>query len=262
MGGVEASVAKSVRDPPWMPKHIMHTAIDEMDGSRRDQVVVYEGRGPSVQNAIWTSGAARIAWIDVTRRVKVRVPKNTGWHVHRRAVKHAALGGVTDTTFSCFLVSRFEEDHEWRLFGTGSQSTRRQVVDPTNEGRTVEAPTGQGIPNTTGGLLQWSRRFEKVILTTVYSKVMWAERRLTDVELADVLDLPGTFRKRLKPIQLAKVRGMCVPGKVVVTLLESLHVLVTRKDVAEERLLRGRLRLAQEARNAQPREETCSIPAV
>ena len=60
-------------------------------------------------------------------------------------------------------------------------------------------------------------------MPTVYSKLTWAERRLTDVELADVLDLPGTLRKRLKPAQLAKVREMDVPGKVVVALFESLN---------------------------------------
>ena len=43
VASAEAPVAKSVRDPPWMPKHIMPTVMDELDGSRRDQVVVYEG---------------------------------------------------------------------------------------------------------------------------------------------------------------------------------------------------------------------------
>ena len=86
------------------------------------------------QDAVWTKEVTRIAWIDVTKRGKVRVPKNMGWHVHRRAVRHAALGGVTDATFSCFHVSRFEEDHEWRLLGMGIQSSLRQVVDPTNGG--------------------------------------------------------------------------------------------------------------------------------
>ncbi|KAI2495932.1 hypothetical protein MHU86_18586 [Fragilaria crotonensis] len=74
--------------------------------------------------------------------------------------------------------------------------------------------------------LQWNRRFAKVKVPSVYSKDKWAERRLTDVELADVLDLPGTLRKRLKPSQLAKAREMSVPGKVVVALFESLYALV------------------------------------
>jgi hypothetical protein len=56
---------------------------------------------------------------------------------------------------------------------------------------------------------------------------MWAERRLTDFELADVLDLPVTLRKRLRPTQLGKIRNMAVPGKVVVALFESLNRLIS-----------------------------------
>ena len=67
-------------------------------------------------------------------------------------------------------------------------------------------------------------------MPTVYSKDMWAERRLSDVELADVLDLPGTLRKRLKAAQLAKVRDMSVPGKVVAALFESFKSLISKGD--------------------------------
>ena len=75
--------------------------------------------------------------------------------------------------------------------------------------------------------------FGRVTVPTVYSKDMWAERRLTDVELADVLDLPGTLMKRLKPGQLAKVRAMGVPGKVIVALFESLDALVSENAERE-----------------------------
>ena len=115
-------------------------------------------------------------------------------------------------------MSRLEEDSEWHLVASGIRATLRQVVDPTNGGRTVAAPTEQGLLNSAGGLLDWSRRFAKVIVPTVYLKDTWAERRLTDVEVADVLDLPGTLRKRLKSTQLTAVRGMGVPGKVMVAL--------------------------------------------
>jgi hypothetical protein len=66
-----------------------------------------------------------------------------------------------------------------------------------------------------------------VIVPTVYSKIMWAERRLTDFELADVLDLPGTLRKRSRPTQLGKIRNMAIPGKVVVALFELLNRLIS-----------------------------------
>ena len=45
-----------------------------------------------------------------------------------------------------------------------------------------------------------------------------------------MLDLPGTLRKRLKAAQLAKVRDMSVPGKVVVALFESFKSLISKGD--------------------------------
>ena len=221
----ESPIARSTRDPPWIPRNKVGT----VDLTTPD-VVVYEGQGPSSQDPIWTSDTTRIAWIDTTGRGKIRVPKDIGWHTFRRSIKHANLGGVTDAIFSCFLVSRFESDWAWQLGTTGIRTTLRQVVDPTNGGRNVMAPCKPNLPNTAGGLLQWNRRFGKVTVPTVYSKVSWAERKLTDVELADVLDLPGTLRKRLKPVQLTKVRGMNVPGKVVAALFESFKVLIIGPD--------------------------------
>ena len=228
----EAPVARGKSDPPWVPTNKLDSS--DMNWAAPDQVIVFDGNGPPSQDAVWRSRATRIAWIDATGRGKARVPRNAGWHTFRRSISHAALGGVTNAIFSCFLVSRVEEDSDWRLIATGIRATLRQVVDPTNGGRTVSAPVEQGLLNSAGGLLDWSRRFTKVVVPTVYSKDMWAERRLTDVELADVLDLPGTLRKRLNSVQLVKVRGMSVPGKVVVALFESLNVLITRNYGEEQ----------------------------
>ena len=177
-------VAKSDQDPPLIPRHKLATA--EVDWTKRGQVIVFEGCSPSAQDPVWTSGASRVAWIDVTGRGKVRAPKDGGWNIYKRSVNHADLGGVTDATFSCFLVSRWREDFKWRLVATGIRATLRQVIEPTNGGRTVAGVVGswEGIPNTAGGLLQWNKRFGKVIVPTVYAKGLWAERRLTDVELA------------------------------------------------------------------------------
>jgi hypothetical protein len=224
----EALIARSDKDPPFIPRHKL--AASELDWTVHGQVVVFEGRSPSAQDPVWTSGASRVAWIDVTGRGKVRAPKDGGWNVYRRSISHASLGGVTDAIFSCFLVSRLQGDCNWRLVATGIRATLRQVIDPTKGGRTVQIPAGPGnteveMLNTAGGLLQWTKRFGKVIVPTVYSKELWAERRLTVVELADVLDLPGTLRKRLSLGQLTKVREMSVPGKVVVALFESLKAL-------------------------------------
>ena len=110
----EAPVARNVKDPIWMEMHELPAMLDSEE-SRVDCVVIYEGRGPSCRDAIWTSGTTRVAWIGVTGRGKARVPSGSKWRVYRRSVKHAALGGVTDATFSCFLASKFVEDHSWEL---------------------------------------------------------------------------------------------------------------------------------------------------
>jgi hypothetical protein len=132
VANVEAPVAKSDRDPPWIPKHKLFSS--DMDWSRQDQVVIYEGHGPLFGDAIWTSGAMRVAWIDLTGRGRARVPKGFSWCVYRRAVKHSSLGGVTDAIFSCFLVSKVAEDCEWQLTLKGIKTTLCQAVDPTNGG--------------------------------------------------------------------------------------------------------------------------------
>ena len=103
-------MAKGDRDPPWVPRHKLTTM--EWDWSRPDRMIIYDGNGPSAQDDVWTSGASRVAWIDVTGRGKVRVPNDAGWCVYRRSVKHSDLGGVTDAIFSCFLVSKFGEDRK------------------------------------------------------------------------------------------------------------------------------------------------------
>lgn len=233
----EPLVARSEKDPPCIPIHKLATADVEWAGF--DQVIVFDGLGPSIEDLVWESGAVRIAWIDVTGRGKARVPRDSGWFVFRRSVRHADLGGVTNAVFSCFLVSRFKKDAKWCVVTSGIRTTLKQVIDPTNGGRTVEAPLSSGSEsgsdlNTANGLLDWARRFGRVIVPTVYSKAMWANRRLTDVELADVFDLPGTLRKRLKLGQLAKVRELKVPGKVVVALLESLKSLVMGEELLND----------------------------
>ena len=83
-----------------------------------------------------------------------------------------------------------------------------QAIAPTKGGRSVDPPLAVvgsvETMNTARDLLQWKKRFDtKVCLPTIYSKDKYAERRLSDIELADALDLPGTMRKRLNARHLA-----------------------------------------------------------
>ena len=67
-------IARSDKDPRWIPKqHKLRSA--EVDWTREGQVIVYEGKGPLARDPVWTSGASRIAWVDVTGRGKTNFPK-------------------------------------------------------------------------------------------------------------------------------------------------------------------------------------------
>jgi hypothetical protein len=72
-------------------------------------------------------------------------------------------------------------------------ATLRQVVGSTVGGRMCDPPDeSKGELNTAGGLVDWKmRRSCWVAVPTVYSKEKWAPRKLTDVELGHVMDLPG-----------------------------------------------------------------------
>ena len=64
----DGMIAKCAKDPPWIPKHKLGAA--EVDWTREGQVIVYEGKGPLGRDPVWTSGASRVAWVDVTGRGK------------------------------------------------------------------------------------------------------------------------------------------------------------------------------------------------
>ncbi|KAI2508968.1 hypothetical protein MHU86_5463 [Fragilaria crotonensis] len=195
-------------------------------------VLIFEGKPPKSDDLVWEAiEVRRIAWIDDTGRGRFRWDNKVGWRIHRRSISHAAIGGVTDGIFSVFLASRVEEDVGWCIPATGVRATLSRVVDPTKGGRAVDPPvatTGSvEARNTARGLLEWKKRFDKVCVPTVYSKDKWAVRKLSDTELVDVLDLPGTMRKRMNSGQLAQLSKLKVPGKVMAAVVESLVTLVT-----------------------------------
>ena len=225
----EPFIARSERDPNLV-------SLGKVSAARLAQdnpvdILIFEGRPPKSDDPVWdTVELKRLVWIDDTGRGRFKCGKKEGWRVHRRSISHAEIGGVTDAMFSVFLASRMEPDSEWTIPASGVRATLSRVVDPTKGGKSVDPPVvGKGSVealNTALGLLQWKRRFDRVCVPTVYSKDKWALRRLSDVELADVLDLPGTMRKRMNIGQLAKLSKLNVPGKVMAAVIDSLVNLV------------------------------------
>ncbi|KAI2505392.1 hypothetical protein MHU86_9005 [Fragilaria crotonensis] len=103
-------------------------------------VLIFEGKPPKSDDLVWEAiEVRRIAWIDDTGRGRFRWDNKVGWRIHRRSISHAAIGGVTDGIFRCFLRV-VEEDVGWCIPATGVRATLSRVVDPTKGGRAVDPP--------------------------------------------------------------------------------------------------------------------------
>ena len=113
------------------------------------------------------------------------------------------------------------------------------MVDPTKGGRAADppsaAPGSVEALNTARGLLQYKKRFDKVCVSTVYSKDKWAVRKLSDTELVDVLDLPGRMRKKMNSRQLAQLSQLKVPGKVM-AVVHLRGEILTSKIITKKKL--------------------------
>jgi hypothetical protein len=69
--------------------------------------------------------------------------------------------------------------------------------------------------NTASGLLDWKKRFDRVLLPTVwYSKVKWAKRRLHPKELLSALDVPADVQSKITVGLAHRFTEMPIPGKV------------------------------------------------
>jgi hypothetical protein len=90
------------------------------------------------------------------------------------------------------------------------------VIDPTLGGALSElAPEfEERALNTASGHLDWKRRFDKVLVPTVYSKTKWARRRLHPKEILRALDIPADVQDAITAGIVEYFVQMPVPGKV------------------------------------------------
>eukprot|EP00978_Attheya_sp_CCMP212_P046179 scaffold377919_cov55-Attheya_sp.AAC.1 len=69
--------------------------------------------------------------------------------------------------------------------------TLHRVIDPMVLGQQVDPPFDRTGLQVAGGLLDWKRRSEEVVVSTVFSKSKWVKRRLVPKELDSALDIPS-----------------------------------------------------------------------
>ena len=96
------------------------------------------------------------------------------------------------------------------------KATLAQVVDPTVGGKKfcLGEEVSKGQLNSYKGLLEWKKRFEKVIVPTVYFKQDWVHRQLEEKELVNVLDAPGSRTTDMDTTSKKLLFNLKIPGKI------------------------------------------------
>eukprot|EP00978_Attheya_sp_CCMP212_P038956 scaffold198227_cov75-Attheya_sp.AAC.3 len=146
--------------------------------------------------------------------------------------------------------------------------TLHRVIDPTVSGRQVDPPFDLTELQVAGGLLDWKRRSEEVVVPTVFSKSKWVKRRLIPKELGSALDTPSDVISLGE--RSGKLKGWCkevrVPFKTRLrAVLEGLSkVIVEENDWntrSEARRKAPQSRLSEEprAKRAKQGENTVDL---
>ena len=70
-------------------------------------------------------------------------------------------------------------------------------------------------PNTFRGILKWKKRDDSILAPTIYSKTEGVMRRITTVEMAQVMDFPVCHTERMKETDVRLLIDGDVPGKFI-----------------------------------------------
>ena len=89
------------------------------------------------------------------------------------------------------------------------------VLDPRLVGTSLGQIPALNEPNTFRGILDWKKRDDCILAPTIYSTSEGVRRRITAVEMAQVMDFPVCRTERMKETDLRLLIDGDVPGKVI-----------------------------------------------
>jgi hypothetical protein len=241
--------------PMRQPRDPKFLRINELEQTKLEpvDVVLFQGCKPGHGHSVWTHPeVTTVVWFNQGLRGEDKLPR--GWTLTKKKLSHARAGGVSNAQAIVYVAMQWgARTMQWKQSPDGFANTLQQVVDPTVGGRMCDPPdeTKQG-ENTAAGLVDWKmRRSCWVTVPTVSSKVKWATRKLTSVELGHVMDLPGDKVEGMMTERLDQVLRSSVPGKLMVLVCASLE-LTLDEDNSEEHGAGGeRKRCAEEAGKGQ-----------
>jgi hypothetical protein len=151
-----------------------------------------------------------------------RGPPPAQWKTGRTKIRHDQLGGVTEGEFTVHIAYKGEmADFGWFEKLKKVPAKLSHVLEYTGTGKKVPIPIETPKGWTQDGRLQWDQRFEKIMTPTVFDKTHWVVRRLGFKELKSVLDVSAMMQCGTE--LRAKLKGMRIPGKIYVCLLDKVQ---------------------------------------
>eukprot|EP00978_Attheya_sp_CCMP212_P008743 scaffold20529_cov53-Attheya_sp.AAC.4 len=156
-------------------------------------VVLFDKIAPSTSSPVWNDPNVKFVMWEVWGSLDVGLVEDKGWTLGNAAYNHEKLGGLTNLTSTSRMAWRKEFYDRNQAFSPDPTvtGTLHRVIDPTVSGRQVDPPFDRTELQVAGGLLDWKRRSEEVVVPTVFSKSKWVKRRLLPKELGSALDIPS-----------------------------------------------------------------------
>jgi hypothetical protein len=213
--------ARTETDPPWHPK--LTTVLGDLPPV---DILLVQGRWPEDSDQIWKPSELKVALQVVKKPIASRgtgkrkrprplaVPSVEGWKCGSYALKHNAIGGVTNQSY---LV-------RWRV-RTGcikptfsfppnpsNCTLKRCLAGATLEGTKVDEPPDHKL-NTEKGLMVCSQLSQGVVVQTVYHS--WVKRKLSTQEQANVLDFPVDRAVEMTDEEILVLTKKEIPGKIL-----------------------------------------------
>ena len=216
--GNEDAIVHGARKPRYVDSN--RHDLGELLAKEPVDIVLFDGCKPGVNNSVWA--CPEIEYVVWFYKNSSRCTLPSGWKLESRSLSHTELGGVTNGIFRCRVARRNEApDLLWPSDPLAVSSYLRQVIDPTLGGPLEETRPDleHRDLNTASGLLDWNKRFDKVLVPTVYSKEKWARRKLHAKELLSALDVPAEVQGKITGGIVNHFMDMQTPGKILTHVL-------------------------------------------
>jgi hypothetical protein len=209
--GDEPPPVSEAHDPDYHPAKT--TDIEGLLDSKPVDVVVFFNQIPGCRHSVWSaSNTQTVMWVS-TKQLRKGTKFTEGWCGTTGQVTHNQVEGVTNGRFWISTAIRTTYKMlSWKQPVKAVSNTLIQVIDQKLSGRQAQIIGGDNynLENTALGLLNWHTRFGQVTVPSVYSKLHWSRRKLSDKELADALDIPVTISQADETSHSRKSVGPCI----------------------------------------------------